>query len=179
MPRALTMEEKVAKATEKAAERQEKKAEASGQIRSTSERTTRNKRSTFNGTEGKLRIGMEVDGYHLHILNDTPGRIQQALDVGYEFVSPDEVGGTGTNVVSRNTDIGDKVRFLVGTGDNNEPTYAYLMKIRQELYEEDQNALQSKIDAVDDAIRGGKLTPAGHSLEGRYVPDGGIKMSRG
>jgi len=179
MPAPLTMEQKIAKAEAKVAARQESKAEATGQIRSTSERSTRGKRSTFNGTEGKLRIGTSIEGYHLHILNDTPGRIQQALEVGYEFVSPNEVGGTATNVVSRNTDIGDKVRFLVGSGDNNEPTYAYLMKIRQELYEEDQNAMQSKIDSIDEAIRGGKITAPGHSLEGRYVPEGGIKMSRG
>jgi len=178
MPAPLTMDQKIAKAEARVADRQEKKAEATGQVRSTTERGSRGKRSTFNGTEGKLRIGNEIEGYHLHILNDTPGRIQQALDVGYEFVSPDEVGSVATNVVSRNTDIGDKVRFLVGTGDNSEPTYAYLMKIRQELYEEDQNALQSKIDKVDDAIRGGKITAPGHSLDGRYVPDGGIKMSR-
>jgi hypothetical protein len=171
MPRALTMEEKVAKAEAKVAERQ--------QVRNTNERSARNKRPSFNGTEGKLRINHEIEGYHLHILNDTPGRISHALEVGYEFVSPDEVGGTAVNVVSRNTDIGDKVRFLVGTGDKDEPLYAYLMKIRQEFYEEDYNALQAKNDAVDEAIRGGKVAAPGYDLEGRYVPREGIKMSRG
>lgn len=168
MPKALTVEEKVA--------RVEAKQE---QVRSTAERATRSKRQTFNGTEGKLRIGNQIEGYHLHILNDSPGRIAQALAVGYEFVSPEEVGGTAVNVVSRNTDIGDKVRFLVGVSETNEPLYAYVMKIRQELYEEDQAALQSKSDAIDDAIRGGKLTAPGHSAEGFYSPDGGVKMSRG
>ena len=163
MPKALTMEQKIAKV--------EAKQEA------TRTRATRNKRASFNGTEGKLRLGNEIEGYHLHIFNDSPGRIAQALDVGYEFVTPDEVGGTAVNVVSRNTDIGDKVRFLVGTGENNEPMYAYVMKIRQEFFEEDQNALQSKVDLVDEAIRGGKMTKEGHNTEGFY--DAGIKVSRG
>ena len=110
MPAALTIEEKVAKV--------EAKQEAART------RPTRGKRSTFNGTEGKLRVGHQIEGYHTHIFNDVPGRIAQALDVGYEFVKPDEVGGTSVNVVDRNTDIGDKVRFLVGTGEKGEAQYA-------------------------------------------------------
>lgn len=163
MPKALTMEQKVAKAE---------------QVRTTTQRATRKERQSFNGTDTKLRIGNQIEGYHLHILNDVPGRIDQALAAGYEFVSPDEVGGVASNVVSRNTDLGDKVRFLVGTTANNEPMYAYLMKLPLDLHEEDQAALQAKNDRVDDAIRGGRMLKEGHSAEGFYSPDGGIKMSR-
>lgn len=154
-------------------EQKRERVEAKRAVRNMDQRT---KRGSFNGTEGKLRIAHQIDGYHLHIFNDTPGRIEQAINVGYEFVTPDEVGGTATNVVSRNTDIGDKVRFLVGTDANNEPMYAYLMKIRQEFYEEDQNALQARNDAVDAAIRGGKNTKEGTSAEGFY--NAGIRLSR-
>ena len=167
MPKALTMDEKIAKVEAK----QE-------QVRSTTGRSRRDSRTSFNGTEAKLRIGNQIDGYHLHILNDTPGRIDQALSAGYEFVSPDEVGGVANNVVSRNTDLGDKVRFLVGTGTNNEPMYAYLMKIELDLYEEDQQALQAKNDRVDTAIRGGKSLAEGQSSEGTYIPREGIRLSR-
>lgn len=165
MPAPLTMSEKIAKVEAK-------------KVRSTGERGTRKTRPSFNGTTGKLSIGNQIEGYHMYIFNDSPGRIEQALDVGYEFVSPTEVGGTATNVVSRNTDIGDKVRFLVGTDANNAPQYAYLMKIQQDFHEEDQAGLQSKVDAVDAAIRGGKLTSAGQTTDGFYSPDGGIKVSR-
>jgi len=165
MPKALTMEEKVAKVEAKAA------------VRSTADRGGRSKRGTFNGTEGKLRIDRQIEGYHLHIFNDSPGRIEQALDVGYEFVSPDEIGSVSTNVVSRNTDIGDKVRFLVGTDGDNQPQYAYLMKIRQEFYDEDQLALQTKNNKIDDAIRGGKLNKDGYNSDGFYGAEG-IKLSR-
>jgi hypothetical protein len=162
-PAALTPEQKRAKVEEK-------------QIRNSTERPTRKKRSSFNGTEGKLRVNNQIEGYHLHIFNDTPGRIEQALDVGYEFVSPEEVGGVGINTVSRNTDLGDKVRFLVGKTENGEAMYAYLMKLRSEFYEEDQAALQSRIDKVDGAIRRGEITADGHSSDGRYIPREGISM---
>jgi len=129
-------------------------------------------RGTFNGTRGKLQVGNSIPGYHLYIFNDTPGRITAAQDNGYEFVTPDEVGGTTANVVSRNTDLGDKVRFLVGSNDG-EPTYAYLMKIKQEWWEEDQKDLQKKNEQTDAAIRAGKLTKDGMSTEGFY--NAGIK----
>ena len=169
MAKALTMEQKIAKVETKQAETQ---------VRSTTGRSKREGRTSFNGTEAKLRIGNQIEGYHLHILNDVPGRIEQALSSGYVFVSPDEVGGVGTNVISRNTDLGDKVRFLVGAGTNNEPMYAYLMKIELDLYEEDQQALQVKNDRVDTAIRAGKALTTGQSSEGSYIPREGITMSR-
>lgn len=159
-------------------EQKKERAEAKALVRSESQRTTRGKRASFNGTEGKLRIDHQIDGYHLHIFNDTPGRVDHAVNVGYEFVSPQEVGGTSVNVVSRNTDIGDKVRFMVGTDGNNEPLYAYLMKIRQEFYDEDQETLQSKNDQIDEAIRGGKLTGDGQTTEGFYRPREGISLKR-
>lgn len=164
MPRALTIEEKVERAEAKIA-------------RNSSERDTRSRRNTFNGTQQKLSINRTIEGYHLHIFNDVPGRIDQALASGYEFVLPDEVGGVSTNVVSRNTDIGDKVRYLVGTDGSNNPQYAYLMKLRQEFYEEDQADLQARNDRMDEAIKSGKLTKDGQTPEGFYSNKGDIKMS--
>lgn len=137
---------------------------------------TRRTRNVFNGTRGKLSVNADAlvsAGWHVHILNDEPGRIQQAIDGGYEFVSPDEIGELPDNVVSRNTDVTDKVRFLVGTGQNNEPLYAYLMKIKQEWWEEDQAALQGRNDATEIAIKRGK--PVGINSEGFY--DAGISLN--
>jgi hypothetical protein len=131
-------------------------------------------RGAFNGTRGKLQVGKSIPGFHLHIFNDTPGRIQASLDTGYEFVHPEEVGGVTENVTSRNTDLGDKVRFLVGSQDG-EPQYAYLMKIREDWWLEDQKELQIRNDKTDAAIRGGKLTGDGMTSEGFY--NAGIKFN--
>lgn len=170
MPAPLTMEQKIERAEAKLAAKQQ------DQVRTSADRPQRTQRGAFNGTEGKLKVAHGIEGYHLHILNDTPGRIQTALDNGYEFVTPEEVGGVSTNVVSRNTDLGDKVRYLVGRDESGGAMYAYLMKIRLEWYEEDQAALQRRSDMVDEAIRAGKVTKDGHNTEGFYSPKGGIKL---
>lgn len=159
MPAALTVEQKKEKAL---------------QVRSAEERTgTERKRNTFNGTEGKLSIEHNLGKeWHLHILNDTPGRIQAALDGGYEFVTPDELKSVKTNVTSRNTDVGDKVRFLVNPSAKEGEQFGYLMKIKQEWFEEDQQALQEKNNQIDEAIRSGRNLKG--SSEGFYTPNNGI-----
>ena len=48
------------------------------------------------------------------------------------------------------------------------------MKIRQEWYEEDQAALQAKNNAIDAAIRKGKITGDNPAM---YVPRDGIKLN--
>jgi hypothetical protein len=162
MPEALTIEEKKEKALEK-------------QVRNNSERPAQErKRNVFNGTQGKLSVNYTIEGYHLHGFNDENGRIADALDGGYEFVTPEEVGGVKENVVSRNTDLGDKVRWLVGRTTEGGPLYCYLMKIKQEWFEEDQAILQAKNNLIDDAIRKGRNTKDGSSAEGFYAPREGI-----
>jgi hypothetical protein len=160
MARALTIDEKKERALTR----------VSGE-RTTSER----QRNVFNGTKAKLTVGRQIPGYHLHIFNDEPGRIQTALTGGWEFVTPDEVGGVGERVTSVNTDLGDKVRFLVGADEKGDGFYAYLLKIKQEWFEEDQSAMQERNDLVDDAIRGGVNVKDGTSSEGFYTPREGIK----
>jgi hypothetical protein len=143
--------------------------------RTTNERTTRERvRNVFNGTQAKLTVNKQIPGYHLHIFNDEPGRVQTAIDGGWEFVTPDEVGGVKDSVTSGNTDLGDKVRFLVGTSEKGDGLYAYLMKIKEEWWEEDQAEIQKRNDRVDDAIRGGVNVKDGTSADGFYTPKGGI-----
>lgn len=163
MAKALTLDEKVARATERVQGRNAEPAPEG-----------RKRRNVFNGTESKLSVTKSIPGYHLHVFTDTGNRVQEALDGGYEFVSPDEVGGVSENVVSRNGDLGDRVRFLVNPRAEGSEQYGFLMKQRQEWYEEDQAALQTKNNAIDAAIRKGNLTG---DNPGMYVPKGGIKMS--
>ena len=143
--------------------------------RTANERPTRERvRNVFNGTQAKLTVNNQIPGYHMHIFNDEPGRIQTAIDGGWEFVTPDEVGGVKDSVTSGNTDLGDKVRFLVGTSEKGDGLYAYLMKIKEEWWQEDQAEIQKRNDRVDDAIRGGVNVASGTSAEGFYSPKGGI-----
>ena len=153
-----------------------------GQVRTVTERGTRRTRNVFNGTVGKLTINQEVvkqmdeAGWHLHIFNDTPGRIEEALQAGYEFVTPEEIGSAVTSVVSRNTALDDKVKYLVGASEEGNGMYAYLMKTRKEYYLEDQEQIQKRNDYIDNQIRSGKATASGDSSEGFY--NAGIKLSK-
>lgn len=169
MAKALTPQEKM--------ERVEAARDPANQVRSSTDRGERPRRGVFNGTSQKLNVSTEIPGYHMHIFNDVPGRIEEALSAGYEFVSPDEIGSIAGNVVSRNTDLGDKVRFLVGAAEGGGGLYAYLMKIRQEWFEEDQEDQQRANDRVDQAIRSGQNTKAGTNTDGFYVPREGIKLT--
>jgi hypothetical protein len=164
MPAALTLQEKKERALAKQEEKMNVNVEEGRQRR----------RSVFNGTSQKLSVNKLIPGYHLHVFNDSAdGRLQQALDSGYEFVSPEEVGGVSSNVVDHNTDIGAKVRYLVGSSESG-PSYAYLMKIKQEWFDEDQVELQRRNDETDHAIKGGKLVTSG---EGFY--NAGISVKKG
>lgn len=166
MPAALTLEEKKARALEKVADRTE----------NTEAPAKRTRRAAFSGTESKMAVDKVIPGFHLHWLNDYAGRIQQAVQGGYEFVTVGEIGGmVYSNVTDRNNDLGEKVRMSVGLDEKGGPLYAYLMKIPEDFYLEDQAALQARNDLVDEAIRRGK--PPGTKTEGFYIPEGGIKMS--
>lgn len=169
MPRALNEYEKLARNLDKAAERKS----ALTAPTAAPDGGTRKRRNIFNGTEAKLSVRAQIDGYHLHVFTDAGSRIQEALDGGYEFVTPTEVGGVSENVVSRNGDLGDRIRFLVNPRAEGSEQYGYLMKIRQEWWEEDQVELQSKNNRIDTAIRGGKITGDNPAF---YTPQGGIKM---
>jgi len=136
------------------------------------ERPVRRNRGAFNGTRGKLQVGNLITGYHLYFFNDEPGRVQAALDAGWEFVSPDEVGYVSTNVTNRNVDLGDRVSIIGSKNDMGQAVQQILMKIREDWWLEDQAEIQSRNDKTDAAIRKGK---GGSSVDTTGFYDAGIK----
>lgn len=141
------------------------------------ETATRRKKNAFNGTQLKLSVNYTIPGYHLHVLTDDGSRIHEALEAGYEFVTPEEIGGVSENVTSRNGDLGNRVRFLVNprTGEGS-AKFGYLMKQREEWYKEDQAALAAKNNLIDNTIRKGKITGDNPNF---YVRNGGISIKQG
>ncbi len=84
-----------------------------------------------------------------------PGRIQRAMEAGYEVVE-------GYQKIS------------VGTNEDGSAIKGVLMQIPKELYEEDQKAKQKEVDKVDQEIRRGQLeAKAGDK---RYIPSSGINI---
>ena len=169
MPRALTEFEKIERMNAKVQER----ADASTEATPAKDGAIRKRRNGFNGTEVKISVREQIPGYHLHVFTDQGQRVKEAIDTGYEFVTPSEVGGVSENVVSRNGDLGERIRFLVNPKAEGAEQYGYLMKQRLEWYEEDQAALQNLNNAKDSAIRKGQINGEN---PGFYIPKGGITM---
>lgn len=121
------------------------------QVRTQADRPQRAKRVPFGVSRTKLEVPMHIEGYHLHWINDTAGRVIEAQNGGYTFVEPKEVGAP---------ESGSQIKRLVGRNEDGSAMYAYLMKIEQRFYEEDQAALKRENDKFDTAIRRGELEKA-------------------
>jgi len=117
-------------------------------VRTQADRPKRESRIPFGVARTKLSVPMELEGYHLHWVNDSAGRIQEAQRGGYTFVEPKEVGAP---------EDGSQVKRLVGKNEDGSAMYAYLMKIEMEFYIEDQKLIQSEVDRFDSAIKRGTL----------------------
>jgi hypothetical protein len=105
----------------------------------------------------------EISGYHTHWMRGTPDRIAQARQAGYEFVDQDEVGLANFGLADGGeatvgTDMGSRVSVIAGGGDTDhgQATRLYLMKIREEWWMEDQEALERRSESLAQALRGEK-----------------------
>lgn len=128
----------------------------------------------------------EISGYHLHWINDYPGRIDQALQSGYEFVTPEEAMLSNFSLgasqsVSGNTDLGSRVSIVVGRGDDATALRAYLMKIREDWYAEDQAISQQRVDNISQQIKKGIIgadQESGLDKSKRYVRQADFSLER-
>lgn len=137
--------------------------EAAARIRAERERGERHR--VLGGFTKKLEVFGSLPGWHMAILNDVDNRLQEALAHGYDFVDRGEIDSTNVNVVSYNTDPGSRVRFVVGQKSSGEPSYAYLMKIPDEIHADDMLARETVNRRVDDGIRAGKMHAPGDTAE--------------
>ena len=100
--------------------------------------------------------------------NDTPGRIQRALEGGYQFISSD-----GEVVQSREGCRSE----IVGTGRDGGAMRAFLMAIPTVLYEEDQRAKAALNKERMTAIKRGEPSQAAdQDKETFYTPSEGITL---
>jgi hypothetical protein len=105
----------------------------------------------------------EIPGYKLHWFRGTAGRIQQALNAGYEYVERDEIqinhhGLADDYEKDGNSDLGTRVSQPAG--DTVEGgVRLYLMKIRQEFWDEDQKLVDGRHEAIANSLRRPKASP--------------------
>jgi len=108
---------------------------------------------------GSSKLGVDVSklrdaGFYCHWINDQDGRVQEAMDRGYQFVSLDEIDYVPTIGAPSTTD--GKVSRRVGTIDD-KPLLAFLMKIRTEWKAEDDEVLAERCNQIDAQIKGGGI----------------------
>lgn len=117
----------------------------------------------------RLTIPREIPGYYCRWVNDDGLEVEWRLQNDYEFVAPAEVGIDDTE----NT----RVKRLVGTKENGDALFAYLMKIRQEWRDEDVRAEGELQRRFESQVKSGTITGEGTSADHRYIPKTGISIS--
>lgn len=110
-------------------------------------------------------------GYVLRWVNDDVGRLDAAQRGGYQFVqNPDNIH-IGEGIETGNSDLGSRISRIVDKSARlGNPMRAYLMEIKQEWYEEDQNKKLAEVESIDEQILQGRF---GKERESGYY--GGAK----
>ena len=133
---------------------------------------------------GILRQKLRADqreGFSRRWINDMPGRLDDAVNAGYGFVSDPDAEmkiGDGSDV-SQVAGVGTVVSRVVGQHEDGRPMRAYLMEIEKETWEEDQAEKARQLDEKEDSLRRGQ-DDRGRPGDGkRYVPSAGIKIEHG
>lgn len=102
-----------------------------------------------------------IPGYHLYWFRGTQ-RVQQAMQAGYEFVERGEVELNHTGLANDyesdgNSDMGTRVSVSAGgEGEASQGVRLYLMKLKQELYDQDQVEVDDRHEAIAAQMRGDK-----------------------
>lgn len=131
-------------------------------IGQTSEAAER-KRIPMSAPVQKLEVD-EIPGYHLHWFLSGPGRLERAVDGGYEYVDARDIQLNNTSLggdsaISGNTDMGSRVSVVSGQeiGKDGQAVRLVLMKIKLEWWNEDQKLLEARNEQVRNALVGGML----------------------
>lgn len=154
----------------------------------------RRRRSMSGGTQ-KLSLpehitqAMWEKGFRLYWMRDDPGRLEAAKEAGYEFVKADEVA-VNDFITPGNGDLGTNVSRASGdTREGGQAVRMYLMKIKREWYDEDQQDLANMNERIDAILKRGVTQDKPDGLEGftevsqdrgtRYVKPGAYLRNAG
>jgi hypothetical protein len=103
----------------------------------------RTRRTPINGTRSRLSVRGKEPGYVYRIVNDTDDRVQSLQEMGYEIVTDTKVS-VGDKRIANPTQEGSPIKVSVGQGVN-----AYVMRQKQEWFDEDQAAKNAKNDELE------------------------------
>lgn len=114
------------------------------------------------GTRNILTVAGKEPGYVYRVINDSGDRVQEFMDAGYELVDASSVR-VGDKRVNTAKAEGSKAQLSVGQGQK-----AYVVRIKQEWYDEDQAAKQAHVNRLEEATKA-------KALDGTY---GKLEISR-
>lgn len=128
---------------------------------------------------------VELPGFHCHWINDDGDRIYRAQAAGYSFVEKTEtltyVPDLAGQMQGEGTDLGSRVSMWAGTKKDDSPMRAYLMKIPNEFYHEDQQLHHDYVDRKLEGIYKGKQDRADGEtqvdFDQRYVKSVSVKST--
>lgn len=105
-------------------------------------------RRTPVGQRNILSVSGKEAGYHYRFVNDAGDRIQsEFLDNGWEVVKNEDVR-IGDKRLGAAQSIDSAARASVGKGEQ-----AVLLRIREDWYQEDQEAKQVYVNKTEEALR--------------------------
>lgn len=114
--------------------------------RQTSSASARPTRTPISG-RNVLTVSGKEPGYTYRVVNDQGSRVAEFLDRGYELVEAADVR-VGDKRVNATTPEGTKAQVSVGKGEK-----AFVMRIKQDWYDEDQKAKQVQVNELEAAIK--------------------------
>lgn len=94
-----------------------------------------------------LSIKGKEPGYVYRITNDTGDRIEDLKERGYELVPASDLR-IGDKRINAATPEGSYAQVSVGGGQK-----AFVMRIKQEWYDEDQEAKQTEVNKLEQSMR--------------------------
>jgi hypothetical protein len=104
-------------------------------------------RRTPIGQRNILTVSGKEPGFHYRFVNDTGDRIQsEFLDNGWEVVQAKDVS-IGDKRLGKPGTSGTAAEAAVGKGEK-----AVLLRIKQEWYDEDQDAKQAYVNKTEEAM---------------------------
>jgi hypothetical protein len=109
-----------------------------------------------------LSVKGKEPGFVYRIVNDTGDRVQQLMDAGYEIVEANAVQ-VGDKRINSASPEGTQAQVSVGGG-----VKAFVMRQKQEWYDEDQRAKHARANELEDNI---KQSASGFT--------GNVKITRG
>ena len=134
-------------------------------------------RQKLDGGRFKLTTP-QIPGFALRWVNDVKDRLLQFTThddwehVMKHEISPDGTPEVGDPNVTPGLQVGEKVARVVGFGDG-KPVYAYLMKKRQDYYDDDQAEKEEEIAEVEKQLQQSRNAP----IDNQYGD--GVKIQRG